>query len=167
MKDILPRHLYFLSLGCLVSCVASRLNGEIEALDDISVSESNRLSEILGQFMAIEECFVYLSNVGVSGKVVEEEQKVSAISNLREENQVENQVHEERQMIWHYAGKEYKKLSVIRNILTWGFAEIMEAFENGGLECLDSDTLCHFIKALFSESALRATNLNRVRRRNS
>ncbi|CED84917.1 Centromere/kinetochore protein zw10 involved in mitotic chromosome segregation [Phaffia rhodozyma] len=133
-KPLVPLDRAFVVLGILLNEVLDRILREIIGLDDITTKESERLNALCKSLHPLESIFCSYSDEGTGGSP-------SAVVS--------------------YVPK-WLKFCYLSEILEASLADITYLFETGGLVDFEKAELVSLLRALFSDTSLRAKTIDLV-----
>ncbi|TBU47577.1 hypothetical protein BD309DRAFT_951562 [Dichomitus squalens] len=128
-KAVLTKSRYYDALGSIVEAALARILGDVLALEDITETESHRLSELCRILNALE------------GQFVEDPDQPSFVVSYV---------------------SSWLKFSYLSELLEASIADISYLFEEGALVDFEINELVKLVKALFAETPLRASTINKL-----
>ncbi|ELR23268.1 uncharacterized protein ACA1_068520 [Acanthamoeba castellanii str. Neff] len=143
-KDVLPRHVYLRTVGQLLDVALEDLIASFEKLEDISEEETHHLHELLSLLLDCSSFFTATAAEDEGGDS-EGGQAVLAESGREEETKRH--------------ARRWSKFVKIVNMLESKLVIIVDAYVKGLMPEFEAEELKAIIRALFSDSPLRKSQL--------
>ena len=148
------------------SSICNNIYVEFEQLcSELGLILSNHLKLITAAKVLDHICTLFIDAIFHLNDIGDEEsRRLGKIINLERMSKVFTI--DGKLLSYKYCGTAYQKLQVLRQILTWSFAEIMEHFRLGALSDFTQFELVKLVKALFSDTPLRLANITEIEKGN-
>ena len=146
----------------LISSICNQTFMEFEQITmDLRRVLSYHVSLITAGIILEHICQLFINLIFQLNDIGDEESKrLAKVLNL--ERMTKLFIVNDKLMTFKYCGTALQKLQLLRQILTWSFAAIMEHFRLGALIDFTTNELIKLCKALFSDTPLRLANIREL-----